>query len=544
MEYELDGVTSENIGNVETTCGNLTLSNINKATIIVIDDLCAYYTCSPCVISLFGYNYSVSSENRDSIAQYRSPPFQHSSYEQSLGQKITPIELPPISDYIVFWPENCIYSFDPPLPVGLELIDDNIVGTPLISTTVSLTLSTIEVFSKISVQIGEYTFTIPEPVLPTSLSGGNIVAIIVGTILGTAVLVLIVFIIRQRQLARLPYDFTSLVAENAVELAPTNEDLKVPREISRSSIKCVELLGKGSFGEVYKGIYTEKGKPGFLVAVKSLINSMDKASDRLQFLSEASLMVQFDHENVIKIIGVVTSGDPLLLIIEFCEAASLERVLHSVKLAPQYQLKASMDCAKGMVYLTSLWYVHRDLAARNNFVSSDFTSKIGDFGLSRVNIDTDYYISRNATVSIRWSSPEALEERRFSEQSDVWSFGVLLYEIWTHGMLPYNGLTAKKVWSNVLKGIRLQQPDKCPDGIYKIMCDCWAEYLERPVFTQLLERLEALKQGIWQQSPGTATSQSNSSDVDEQQIEPVRDIIKPETSTPCVSPGNDQETAV
>ena len=452
--------------------------------------------------------------------------------------------MPPISDYIVFWPENCIYSFDPPLPEGLELIDDNIVGTPLISTTVSLTLSTIEVFSKISVQIGEYTFTIPEPVLPTSLSGGNIVAIIVGTILGTAVLVLIVFIIRQRQLARLPYDFTSLVAENAVELAPTNEDLKVPREISRSSIKCVELLGKGSFGEVYKGIYTEKGKQGFLVAVKSLINSMDKASDRLQFLSEASLMVQFDHENVIKIIGVVTFGDPLLLIIEFCETASLERVLHSVKLAPQYQLKASMDCAKGMVYLTSLWYVHRDLAARNNFVSSDFTSKIGDFGLSRVNIDNDYYISRNATVSIRWSSPEALEERRFSEQSDVWSFGVLLNEIWTHGMLPYNGLTAKKVWSNVLKGIRLQQPAECPDGIYKIMCDCWAEYLERPVFTQLLERLEALKQGLWQQSPGAAPSQSNSSDVDEQQIEPVRDIIKPETSTPCVSPGNDQETAV
>ena len=369
-------------------------------------------------------------------------------------------------------------------------------------------------------------------------------AIIVGTILGPAVLVLIVFIIRQRQLARQPYDFTNMVAETVVELAPTNEDLKVPREISRSSIKCVELLGKGSFGEVYKGIYTEKGKQGFLVAVKSLINSMDKASDRLQFLSEASLMVQFDHENVIKIIGVVTSGDPLLLIIEFCEAASLERVLHSVKLAPQYQLKASMDCAKGMVYLTSLWYVHRDLAARNNFVSSDFTSKIGDFGLSRVNIDNDYYISRNATVSIRWSSPEALEERRFSEQSDVWSFGVLLNEIWTHGMLPYNGLTAKKVWSNVLKGIRLQQPAECPDGIYKIMCDCWAEYLERPVFTQLLERLEALKQGLWQQSPGAAPSQSNSSDVDEQQIEPVRDIIKPETSTLRFSPGNDKETAV
>ena len=216
---------------------------------------------------------------------------------------------------------------------------------------------------------------------------------------------------------------------------------------------------------------------------------MDQASNRIELLSEASLMVQFDNVNVIKIIGVVTVGDPLLLVIEYCENGCLEVLLQRFNINQELQMRFSLDCAKGMVYLSSLNYVHRDLAARNVFISSDLTAKIGDFGLARANVDSEYYISRSATLSIRWSSPEALEDRKFSEQSDVWSFGVLLYEIWSHGTLPYNGMTAKKVWAGVIKGMKLKQPSTCPDDIYLVMQSCWGNYGERPKFTVLFQTL-------------------------------------------------------
>ena len=348
------------------------------------------------------------------------------------------------------------------------------------------TLYTLDAFTGLQLPISNYTINVISLSQTLGVSQQLLLEVGIPLVL-LLILALLIYIVYQRHRSHRPFDFTELVSTSITELA--SNLTQFPRELNRSSVKQLELLGKGSFAEVYKGSFTEKGSPSYLIAIKSLINSMDRASDRIQLLSEASLMVQFNHDNVVRLIGVVTVGDPLLLVLEYCEGGSLELLLQRCHIDSALQMRFSLDCASGMVYLSSLNYVHRDIAARNVFVSSDVTAKIGDFGLARANSDSEYYISRYATMSIRWSSPEALEDRKFSEQSDVWSFGVLLYEIWSLGVLPYNGLTSTKVWAGVLKGLRLKQHTLCPNEIYLVMQSCWDNYGERPKFTELLEML-------------------------------------------------------
>ena len=422
---------------------------------------------------------------------YYGPVTEHAPISVIVDNPIAPIKLPFAQDVVngAFAGADIVFIAIPDFPAGIYVDHHNfITGTPTIAGTTHLTVYAMDVFNKLQNAIGNYTFDVVQPI-DNSISAAILSLEIVLPILTLAFILIIVFIIRQRRIARQPFDFTMLVAENAVDIRPDAPRLN-PRELTRSSVKTLGLIGKGSFAEVYKGLLSEKGMPGYLVAVKLLHNSMDKASDRLQLLAEASLMVQFDHENVVRLIGVVTSGDPLLVVLEYCEGGSLERFLNECIITPDRQLKFSIDCAKGMTYLTSLNFVHRDLAARNVLVSSDLTAKIGDFGLSRQNIDDkNYYISRHVTVSIRWASPEALEERRFSEQSDVWSYGVLLWEIWSMGELPYNGIPSKKVWANVIKGVRLKRPAESPEDIYLLMAACWDEYGQRPKFSEILDTL-------------------------------------------------------
>ena len=517
QKYELKGVNADNIANISTTCGELELDDTtNSALLISTSDVCFTPRCySTCDLVLYNTLLIIRQSSPMVFEQYPFPSLGFVSVAGLTGTEITPITLPSINDYInLAVAQNCIYSFDPPLPTGLELWHTSIIGTPLNQTSVTIKVSAVDALSKISIQIGVVEMSFTDPIPVNSLAPGSLTAAIVGSILGFAVIILAVVIIRQRRKARQPYDFSNLVKEVVEEISIDSEK-KIPVELNRSVVKVVDLLGKGSFAKVYKGMLTEKGKPDFLVAIKSLNNSMDRASDRLELLSEASMLAQFDHRNVVKLIGVVTSGDPLYIVMEYCEAGSMQRVLQLVKLKHSNLLKLSIDCAEGMTYLASLHYVHRDLAARNVFVSSDFTAKIGDFGLSRIHEDSEYYISRNATISIRWSSPEALEERRFSEQSDVWSFGVLLYEIWSHGAIPYEGLTAKAVWTKVIKGLRLQQQSSIPNVIYGVMQLCWGEYGERPVFTALREILLDLSRPDAIQSLATSATQStNSTETD------------------------------
>jgi serine/threonine protein kinase len=196
---------------------------------------------------------------------------------------------------------------------------------------------------------------------------------------------------------------------------------------------------------------------------------------------------------VVSLIGVVTAGDPLLVVIEYCEHGALNSFLEKNEIGDACRLGIAGDCAEGMAYLAGRRFIHRDLAARNVLLSSDFHAKISDFGLSRETIDSNYYHSQGGQLPVRWTAPEALEEQRFSQASDVWSFGVLMYEIWTRGELPYKEMNNQKVWVSVTTGHRLEQPDECPKEIYAIMKQCWhIDPQQRPEFRDLQSKLRWL----------------------------------------------------
>ena len=241
---------------------------------------------------------------------------------------------------------------------------------------------------------------------------------------------------------------------------------------------------------------------------------------RESLLSEASLMAQFDNDNVVRLIGVVTVGDPMLVVLEYCELGSLESFLiNDADVGAAVQLKVAIDCAKGMEYLASLRFVHRDLASRNVLLDSTMAAKIGDFGLSRERDETKgYYSSHGGALPIRWTAPEALESSKFTEKSDVWSFGILLHEIWTKAILPYNGMTNDKVWVKVMEGYRLPCPLGCPGEIYSIMKSCWQDAVLRPTFAELVKIISTLSEQ-WQstlESGGFVTmpkQRSNASDI-------------------------------
>ena len=307
------------------------------------------------------------------------------------------------------------------------------------------------------------------------------------------VLLLVIILLRRRrnQERNRAFDFNKLVDANTTALT-LGEKRIVPMELKRTAIEMITVLGKGAFGEVSKAKMTESnGKFSFLVAVKVLHRSnAESLAARESLLNEASLMAQFSHDNVVLLVGVVTAGEPLLVVLEFCELGALNSYLEKNELAQEIKLKIAIDCANGMQYLASLHFVHRDLASRNVLLDSSMTGKIADFGMSRENEENkEYYASKGGALPIRWTAPEALEHRKFSEKSDVWSFGILLYEIWTRALLPYSGMTNDKVWIKVTEGYRLPCPPECLFVVYELMKSCWLEPNLRPNFATLYDSL-------------------------------------------------------
>jgi serine/threonine protein kinase len=275
---------------------------------------------------------------------------------------------------------------------------------------------------------------------------------------------------------------------------PVRRDPKFPAELNAQNIVVLDLIGEGAFAEVYKAELhdPESAADPTIVALK-ILKTGATPKDREDFLTEGFLMNQFHHKNILQLKGVVTAHGPTLIVTEFAEKGSLDNYLRDNQISMKTKVHFAKQIAEGMANLNG--FVHRDLAARNILVMQDGTLKIGDFGLSRqLNLDKEEYVSTTGLIPVRWAAIEALNFRKFTAKSDVWSYGIVLYEIWTRASLPYG-----RKWSNmhvieeVDKGFRLSPPPKCPRQVYQLMLDCWHPLPEfRPSFTEILERLDTL----------------------------------------------------
>ncbi|XP_030622735.1 insulin-like growth factor 1b receptor [Chanos chanos] len=274
-------------------------------------------------------------------------------------------------------------------------------------------------------------------------------------------------------------------------------------EVPREKITMCRELGQGSFGMVYEGIAkgVVKDEPETRVAIKT-VNESASMHERIEFLNEASVMKEFNCHHVVRLLGVVSQGQPTLVVMELMTRGDLKSYLRSLRssenslslLLPPLKKMIQMagEIADGMAYLNANKFVHRDLAARNCMVAEDFTVKIGDFGMTRDIYETDYYRKGGkGLLPVRWMSPESLKDGVFTTMSDVWSFGVVLWEIATLAEQPYQGMSNEQVLRFVMEGGLLDKPDNCPDMLFELMRMCWQYNPKmRPSFLEIISSIK------------------------------------------------------
>uniref|UniRef100_A0A7N6AUB0 Tyrosine-protein kinase n=1 Tax=Anabas testudineus TaxID=64144 RepID=A0A7N6AUB0_ANATE len=272
-------------------------------------------------------------------------------------------------------------------------------------------------------------------------------------------------------------------------------------EISKDSIKMVKKLGAGQFGEVWMAYYNNSTK----VAVKTLKPGTMTVE---AFLEEANVMKTLQHLRLVRLYAVVTKIEPIYIITEYMAKGSLLDFLKSdegCRLHLPKLIDFSAQIAEGMAYIEKKNYIHRDLRAANVLVSESLLCKIADFGLARVIEDDEYSAREGAKFPIKWTAPEAINYGSFTIKSDMWSFGVLLYEIITYGKIPYPGMTKGEVISSVQRGYRMPRPDNCPIELYNMMMSCWKNKPEdRPTFDYMqsvLDDFYTATEGQYQQQP-------------------------------------------
>ncbi|XP_033160863.1 tyrosine-protein kinase Abl isoform X4 [Drosophila mauritiana] len=285
-------------------------------------------------------------------------------------------------------------------------------------------------------------------------------------------------------------------------------------EICRTDIMMKHKLGGGQYGEVYEAVWKRYGNT---VAVKTLKEDTMALKD---FLEEAAIMKEMKHPNLVQLIGVCTREPPFYIITEFMSHGNLLDFLRSAgreTLDAVALLYMATQIASGMSYLESRNYIHRDLAARNCLVGDNKLVKVADFGLARLMRDDTYTAHAGAKFPIKWTAPEGLAYNKFSTKSDVWAFGVLLWEIATYGMSPYPGIDLTDVYHKLEKGYRMERPPGCPPEVYDLMRQCWQwDATDRPTFKSIHHALEhmfqesSITEAVEKQLNANATSASSS----------------------------------
>ncbi|XP_023839265.1 BDNF/NT-3 growth factors receptor-like [Salvelinus sp. IW2-2015] len=287
------------------------------------------------------------------------------------------------------------------------------------------------------------------------------------------------------------------------------------QHIKRHNIVLKRELGEGAFGKVFLAecynLIPDQDK--ILVAVKTLKEASE--SGRADFHREAELLTNLQHEHIVTFYGVCVESDPLIMVFEYMKHGDLNKFLRShgpdavlmadgqhslmVELTQSQMLLIAQQIAAGMVYLASQHFVHRDLATRNCLVGENLLVKIGDFGMSRDVYSTDYYrVGGHTMLPIRWMPPESIMYRRFTTESDVWSLGVVLWEIFTYGKQPWYQLSNNEVIECITQGRVLQRPRSCPKEVYDLMLGCW----QRESYMRLnIKEIHSLLQSLAKASP-------------------------------------------
>ncbi|XP_017568666.1 focal adhesion kinase 1 isoform X5 [Pygocentrus nattereri] len=284
-------------------------------------------------------------------------------------------------------------------------------------------------------------------------------------------------------------DYAEIIDEEDAYTMPSTRDY----EIQRERIELGRCIGEGQFGDVHQGDYVCPESPALSVAIKTCKNSTSD-SVREKFLQEALTMRQFDHPHIVKLIGVITEN-PVWIIMELCTLGELRSFLqvrkYSLDLASLILFSYQLSTA--LAYLESKRFVHRDIAARNVLVSSVDCVKLGDFGLSRYMEDSSYYKASKGKLPIKWMAPESINFRRFTSSSDVWMFGVCMWEILMYGIKPFQGVKNNDVIGRIENGERLAMPPNCPPTLYSLMTKCWAyDPSKRPRFNELKAQLSTI----------------------------------------------------
>ncbi|XP_053735164.1 tyrosine-protein kinase ITK/TSK isoform X1 [Synchiropus splendidus] len=261
-------------------------------------------------------------------------------------------------------------------------------------------------------------------------------------------------------------------------------------EVQYEELRLGQELGCGQFGLVVEGRWRNTK-----VAVKMLKGEGMSDDD---FKEEARVMMRMRHSKLVQLYGVCTKQSPMCLIFEFMDRGCLSDYLRANKgsLSQKVMMEMCLDVNEGMAYLESSNFIHRDLAARNCLVSKDGVVKVSDFGMTRFVLDDQYTSSFCSKFPVKWSSPEVIRHNKFSSKSDVWSFGVLMWEVYNEGRLPYENRSNSEVAESLNAGLRLLKPRLAPEPVYLLMDWCWKEKPSaRPTFAQLLNELTILSSG-------------------------------------------------
>ncbi|XP_063379679.1 tyrosine-protein kinase Btk [Cydia fagiglandana] len=264
-------------------------------------------------------------------------------------------------------------------------------------------------------------------------------------------------------------------------------------EIDPSELVLLEELGAGQFGVVRRG----KWRGRIDTAVKMMKEGTMSEDD---FIEEAKVMTKLQHQNLVQLYGVCSKRRPIYIVTEYMRHGSLFNYLRRTapdQLPAAVLLDMCIQVCKGMAYLERHNYIHRDLAARNCLVGDENVVKVADFGLARYVLDDQYTSSGGTKFPIKWAPPEVLNYTRFSSKSDVWAFGVLMWEVFTCGQVPYGRMKNTQVVEMVQRGHLLEKPDGCSPVIYNVMRACWrATPDERPSFRALKEELAGVAQAV------------------------------------------------